>query len=321
MSEPTVNKVDGPRGVPTRAIHERQLDPNMIQLQRAAAASHHRGQRVEAARVAAALMLAVGGVIVTLTGHGRTAWAIAGFVWFLVSAIPLRQLAVSTARQGALLQEMFDTALFYLPWRSTVAGDPVTDPDVARLARMLKHGSAKDQRILSGWYDPTGGVHHPYDVFIAQEQNLAWDARLRCRYGYLVLASAILWTSIGVLAGITIPRTTMAETVLSFFVPSLAAYQLALEIWQGQQRVAAERERLATIVATELRNAHAGPISDAERQRLRAIARDVQDGILRTRLDVSRVPERFYKWHRNNDERDFADTAEGHRRRLAGSGR
>jgi predicted pore-forming effector associated with SMODS systems len=79
-------------------------------------------------------------VIVTLTGHGRTAWAIVGFLWFLVSAIPLRHLAVSTARQGALLQEMFDTTLFHLPWRSTVAGAPVPDPDVARLARTLKRG-------------------------------------------------------------------------------------------------------------------------------------------------------------------------------------
>lgn len=244
-------------------------------------------------------------------------WAIVGFLWFLISAIPLRHLAVSTTRQGALLQEMFDTALFHLPWRSTVAGDPVPDPDVARLARKLKRGSEKDQRIVGGWYDPTGDVHHPYDVLIAQEQNLAWDARLRRRYSYLVLALAVIWSAIGLLAGIAITQATVTDTLLSFFVPSLAAYQLALEIWYGQQRVAADRERLAAIVATELRNAHPGPIADTDRQRLRAVTRNVQDGILHTRLDVSRVPERFYRWYRSNDERDFADTAEGHRRQLA----
>jgi hypothetical protein len=47
-------------------------------------------------------------------------------------------------------------------------------------------------------------------------------------------------------------------------------------------------------------------------------ARDIQDGILRTRLDVSRVPEWLYRHYRSRDVVDFADTAEGHRRRLAG---
>jgi hypothetical protein len=36
-----------------------------------------------------------------------------------------------------------------------------------------------------------------------------------------------------------------------------------------------------------------------------------------TRLDPTRVPEWFYTRFRDGDERDFADTAEGHRVRLA----
>jgi hypothetical protein len=53
-----------------------------------------------------------------------------------------------------------------------------------------------------------------------------------------------------------------------------------------------------------------------ERVRLKETARDSQDGILRTRLDVSRVPEWLYRHYRSRDEHDFADTPEG-RRRLA----
>ncbi|MBV9163878.1 MAG: transposase [Pseudonocardiales bacterium] len=316
MSDPTVTNEPGPRGVPQRTIHERQLDEDMLRLQRAASASHQRGQLVEAVRVSAAVALAIAGVIVTLTGHGRPVLSIIGAFWFAVSAFLLKGVAGSTARQGALLQEMFDTALFHLPWRSTVAGDPVPDPDVYRLARKLRLGSAKEQRIVAGWYDPTGDVHHPYDVFIAQEQNLAWDARLRRRYSYLILASATAWSLIGLLAGMVIANATVTDTLLSFFVPSLAAYQIALEIWSGQQRVAAERERLAKTLTTELRNVRPGPIADVDWHRLREVARDVQDGILRTRLDPTRVPEWFYKRYRDNDERDFADTAEMRRRRL-----
>lgn len=309
--------LSAPRGVPATPIHERQLDSRMVRLQRAAAASHQRGQLVESTRAGAAVLLAAAGIVVTLTGHGRPAMSITGAAWFLVSAFLLKRAAGTTARQGALLQEMFDTALFYLPWRSAVAGNPVPEPDVHHLARKLRQGGAKDQRITAGWYDSTEGVHHPYDVLIAQEQNLGWDARLRRRYASLILAAVVIWSGLGLVAGIVIANATTVNTLLSFFVPSLAAYQVALEIWAGQQRIAAERQRLLSIVTAELRNAQPGPVSEPEWHRVREVARDIQDGILRTRLDAIRVPEWFYRHYRNRDELDFADTAEGHRGRLA----
>ncbi|MET7453588.1 S-4TM family putative pore-forming effector [Streptomyces sp. NPDC005574] len=308
---------DGVHGIPPRAIHERQLDDDMLLLQRAASASHRRGQLLEAVRVTAAVALAAAGVLITLIGHGRTVVSIVGFFWFLVSAFLLKGLAGNTARQGALLQEMFDVTLFHLPWRSTVAGDPVPEPDVRRLARKLPRGGAKDERITAGWYDPTNDVHYPYDVFIAQEQNLAWDARLRRRYSYLIATIAMLWTAVGLVAGLVVADATLGDTLLSFFVPSLAAYQIAYEIWSGQRKVAEERDLLTKVVNAELHNGHPGPVLDDEWHRLRNVARDVQDGVLRTRLDTTRVPEWFYKRFRNDDERDFGDTAEGHRVRLA----
>ncbi|RSN07374.1 transposase [Nonomuraea sp. WAC 01424] len=307
----------GVRGITPRAIHERQLDDAMLLLQRAAAASHQRGQLLEAVRVTAAVALAGAGVLVTLIGHGRAPVSIVGFFWFVVSAFLLKGIAGNTARQGALLQEMFDTALFHLPWRATTAGDPIPQPDVRRLARKLPRGGAKDKRITDGWYDPTNDVHHPYDVFIAQEQNLAWDARLRRRYSHLIATTTILWTTIGLVAGLAVADATLLDTLLSFFVPSLAAYQISYEIWSGQRKVADERDRLAKIVNTELHHGRPGPIPDDEWHRLRNVARDVQDGILRTRLDTTRVPEWFYKRFRDDDERDFGDTAEGHRVRLS----
>jgi hypothetical protein len=307
----------GVRGIPSRAIHERQLDDDMLLLQRAASASHQRGQFLEAVRVTAAVLLAAAGVLITLVGYGRTAVSIVGFFWFVVSAFLLKGLAGNTARQGALLQEMFDVALFHLPWRSTVAGDPIPEPDVRRLARKLPRGGAKDKRITDGWYDPTHEVHHPYDIFIAQEQNLAWDARLRRRYSHLLATLVMLWAAIGFVAGLVIADATLGDTLLSFFVPSLAAYQIAYEIWSGQRKVADERDRLTKVVNTELDNGHPGPVPDDEWHRLRNVARDVQDGVLRTRLDITRVPEWFYKRFRDDDERDFGDTAERHRVRLA----
>ncbi|MGW3663427.1 S-4TM family putative pore-forming effector [Streptomyces sp. NPDC005141] len=252
----------------------------------------------------------------TLIGHGRTTISIVGFLWFVISAFLLKGLAADTARQGALLQEMFDIALFHMPWRATVAGDPVPEPDVRRLARKLPRGGSMDKRITNGWYDPTHGVHHPCDVLIAQEQNLAWDARLRRRYSHLIAATGMVSATVGLVAGLVIADATLGDILLSFFVPSLAAYQITYEIWSGQRKVADERDRLTKVVDAELRHGCAGLVPDEEWHRLRNVARDVQDGVLRTRLDTTRVPEWFYKRFREDDERDFGDTAEGHRVRL-----
>lgn len=149
----------GVRGIPSRAIHERQLDDDMLLLQRAASASHQRGQFLEAVRVTAAVLLAAAGVLITLVGHGRTAVSIVGFFWFVVSAFLLKGLAGNTARQGALLQEMFDVALFHLPWRSTVAGDPIPEPDVRRLARKLPEVVRRTSASLTvGTTPPTRSI-------------------------------------------------------------------------------------------------------------------------------------------------------------------
>ena len=301
-----------------RSIDQRQLDEDMVRLQRAAAACHQRGQATEALRATAAILLATAGVAVTVAGAGQQAVAIAGFGWFLVSTFVLRRMANTIALRAALVQEMFDTSLFRLPWRSTVAGDPIPEAEVYRLSRKLPPGSTKDTRITDGWYDPTDGVHHPYDVLISQEQNLAWDSRLRRRYATALLAAAGAWSALGALAGILIPGATLTDILLSFYIPSLSAYQLTWEIWAGQQRVAAERDRLAQIVTSELRAAKPGPLEDGEYQRLHHVVRDVQDGILRTRMDPIRVPEWFYRHHRTDDERDFAETTADHRHRLAG---
>jgi hypothetical protein len=86
--------------------------------------------------------------------------------------------------------------------------------------------------------------------------------------------------------GIVSTDSTITQSLLSFFIPSLAAFQLAHEIWMGQRRVSTERERLARIISDELRAAQPGHVADAEWTRVRDVARDVQDGIFRTRLDV-----------------------------------
>jgi len=305
-----------PDGVPDEPIDLRQGRADMIELVRAASVVHRRGQWIEAIRNAGAVAMAMAGVIAAVAGAGRVTLGIVGAGWFLVSVLVLRGWAVKTAREGAVLQEMFDVALFYLPWRRTVSGDPIHEIDVLRLAKRMRAGSARDRRITDGWYDSTVGVHHPYDVLLSQLQNLQWDSRLRRAYSTIVAVLAVTWALIGALASV-IAETTVTTALVAFVVPSLAAFQLAYEIYTGQRRIAAERERLANDVADILRVAQPGVLRKGERRALREQARNIQDGIFRTRVDVTRVPHWFYQLRRPGDEEDFAQALERERQRLS----
>ena len=77
------------------------------------------------------------------------------------------------------------------------------------------------------------------------------------------------WSGLGLIAGLLIAGATIVSTVVSFFIPSLAIYQVAPEICLGQQRVSTERQRLNHLVTAELRAACPGAISNSEWRRLR----------------------------------------------------
>ncbi len=191
----------------------------------------------------------------------------------------------------------------------------MTPAQVRNFARKLKVGSVRDQRITAGWYDPTDGIHYPYDILCAQEQNLAWDARLRRRYALGVLIVAAAWTATGVAIALVDDQTR--ETILTFFVPSLSAYAFAADIVAGQRRVADARERWARIVGRHLDDASPSPPSATLRNRLLRAAREIQDGIYSSRNDVNRVPEWVYRVFRTGDQADFAAVTEARRARLA----
>lgn len=75
---------------PARPIHERQLDEDLVTLQRAAAASHRCDQIMETVHNTTAPTFAAAGFVTTTTGYGSTALTIGGVVWFAVSFFLMR---------------------------------------------------------------------------------------------------------------------------------------------------------------------------------------------------------------------------------------
>jgi hypothetical protein len=101
----------------------------------------------------------------------------------------------------------------------------VRHPAEVRAGALLDHGA--HQCLADA--EPAG----PTTSSSPRNRTSPWDARL-CRYSHLVAAAAFLWTAIGLIAGLAVANATLLDTLLSFFVPSLAAYQIAYEIWSSQ---------------------------------------------------------------------------------------
>jgi hypothetical protein len=155
-------------------------------------------------------------------------------------------------------------------------------------------------------------------VFICQEQNLGWDARLRRRWARLLLGAVIAWTLLGVLVGY-LADLTVAETVARWYLPAAAALLLGIDSYRTQRDIAAERERIIPLIQTEIDRAQPPPLRAGEQQRLCKTAREIQDVILATRKQAVRVPEWFYARFRQADEQDFQTNANQLRSRLTKS--
>lgn len=317
MTSPYLVNLTQPAGIPPVPLHVRQLATDEVSLQRAAAVVHRRTQWLATAQEVGAVVFAIMGMISASTGRWQGPVTLSGFAWFLVSAFLLAHLAQSSTEEAATIQEVFDCRLFALPWNETLGSSQAVTPDRMRqLAGLLKPSLGAEQRIQAGWYDNTDGVHYPLDVFISQEQNLNWDVRLRRRFRRFLVLTALCWVALGVLVAV-LADAKVAQTLTVAFVPAAAAFDLGRERWRVQQQVMAERSRLVHLATDVLVRAQCGAIERAEVTRLVTLARQVQDGIFRTRSQFGRVPGPVYALFKDRDEAQLQDLAEEHRARLA----
>ncbi|MYS23346.1 hypothetical protein GTW78_25105 [Streptomyces sp. SID4948] len=103
-------------------IVQRQNDPEMLQLLRAAAASHARAQRFASGHVAVSAALAAGAVAGVFVPSVQTPLTLLGLLWAVVYAVGASAWTRTEFRRAALFQETFDTGLFGLPWNHVLAG-------------------------------------------------------------------------------------------------------------------------------------------------------------------------------------------------------
>jgi SMODS-associating 4TM effector domain len=289
----------------------------MLDLLRAASASHVRGQRLEAVRVFVSLVLAVAGLLAAFNDAAAVPVSVAGAIWAIAYVTGFNPWAKNEARRGATVQEMLDVDLFDLNWNHTAAGQRLPPHEISQLVHKFTPGRGRVDR-LRDWYVDTEGGPQPYDVLICQQQNLGWDARLRRRWARVLLGAVITWTLLGLLIGY-LAELTVAQTVTRWYLPAAAALLLGLDGYRTQRDLAAERERIIPLVQAEIDTAQLPPLPPAEQQRLGKTMREVQDVILATRKQTVRVPQWFYARFRDADEQDFQTNAKHLRNKLTKS--
>lgn len=291
------------RGDLVASIQSRQVKPEAIMVQQAAAVLHRRAQTIEATRTLIAVALAALGLVGTTVHAVDSTAAILGFVWTPILAGFATPLLRRQLRKAVELQEIFDTQVFGLSWNKGLAGDRASNAEINRLGLKLKPNSKRMRNILEGWYDDTAGIPYPLDVLACQEQNLGWDLRLRSRYRNLIKLALIVWFFLGLILGLA-QHASLDQILLGWYAPSLPAFTVGVEIFTNQDELISEKRRILALIPKVVAGVRPGADIATQAQLLQS-ARNLQDGIFGSRVITPRVPNLVYRLFRNHDEGYF----------------
>ncbi|WP_033286345.1 S-4TM family putative pore-forming effector [Streptomyces sp. NRRL F-525] len=259
---------------------------------RAMEVSHLRAQRLANARMGVSVLLAATGLVTVFLPDLTAPVTVLGGVWAVAHSVGLTSWESSESRRAALLQESFDVRLFQLEWNGPMAGSPPSPQLISSLSRRF----AGDEAELRDYYE-IPELPHPYAVLACQQQNLGWGARVRRRYARTVLTSLLIWLGLGLVIGLS-ARMSVLDLLLLWYVPSLGAVLMGVEVCRTQWRVITDRERVMELL--EARVAAGGDTAA-----LLVFARQIQDVIFQSRQRHTRVPGWFFRRFKSADRADF----------------
>ncbi|WP_217552638.1 S-4TM family putative pore-forming effector [Streptomyces sp. GbtcB6] len=269
---------------------------------RAVSVVHSRVKRLVTLRLSISLIISVAGVAVPFFHVSALPITIAGALWALTYAGLVQRHVDKKLHTAAVLQEMFYVQLFQIPWNSAVAGAPVRAEDVRQLSRKYKG----TEHALRDWYEMPN-LPHPFNILVKERQNLAWGLRIRRRYANTVAVSVGAWALLGMTLG-TIQQISLTELVLRWFVPSLGILMLGFETCREQFAIAAERDRLCSLVYDSCAAAVRDPSNPDLADQLTILARQIEDALFLTRRRAPRVPARFFAHYYSVDRDDFEES-------------
>ena len=280
---------------------------------RAVSVVHSQVKRLATLRLSISLLISIAGIAAPFVRISALPITVAGALWALTYAGLIQRYVDKKLHTAAVLQEMFYVQLFKIPWNSATAGDFLRVEDVRQLSRRYRG----TQQALRDWYEMPN-LPHPFNILVKERQNLAWGLRIRRRYANTVAFSVGAWALLGITLG-AVQQMSLTELVLRWFVPSLGILMLGFETCREQFGIAAERDRLCSLVHESCAAAVRDPSNPNLVDQLMILARQVEDSLFLTRRRAPRVPARFFARYYSVDRDDFEESVRQFKKMLESS--
>jgi hypothetical protein len=277
------------------SIFERQNDPEVLGLARAFRRRYAVARRWRLLRVGVGLLIGTVGVLLALLEPSTEEYVSAiAAAWLVFGRTVLDGYEERQRRRGALVQELFDTRVFDLPWNPSAVGSQPAPEDVRNWARR------QGDEGLHDWYADTHPAQHPVDVLLCQRAIITWARQDHATYAHLLRWAAgvafVATVVIGLVLGLS-----LGEYLLRLGVPVLPACLDVLDIAKANAQVASTKKRLerrADVLLERARTSETPPKI--------AECRELQDGIYATRL-LPGVPSWIYSVTRESRQQNMEE--------------
>ncbi len=274
-----------------------QNKPERLELLRAQRRFYSRAKNYQNFVAITALMLPVLGLL-----FGAEFPAIRSYLGFASIALLLLDVAVlspkqrASCKEGAKVQEQFDTEVLKLDWNKLVAGSRV-DPEELR-AIAPGQMSDKEKKGLEAWYE--GAVNRlplPLGRLLCQRTNVAYDLRVRRKYSAALFCIAgvlgVALFAVGLYQGLKLD-----ELIISVGLPVLPLVSFVLREYRKQEDTI---ESLTTLKG-EIEKVWDKALAGASAEDLTLSSRALQDAIYRHRASNPLVFDWLYNRLRKKTE-------------------
>ena len=218
-------------------------------------------------------------VIAAVYSQTQAYAALYGIAVALSDLVILRPLQKSVQEKAAKIQELFDAKVLQIRWNDLKTGTiPAAEEIFAASSRYLKKNI--NYSPLKNWYPPSAGKPPIYlGRLICQRANCWWDAKLRKKYAFLLVALTLILTVLVFLIGL-IGGMTLEKFVLVIATPLLPIYVFSIKEIQDQMESANSIDQIRAVCEdtwVKILN------KEIYEKKVETISRDLQDEIFERR--------------------------------------
>tara|TARA_B100000745_G_scaffold52942_1_gene31476 strand:+ start:6744 stop:7619 length:876 start_codon:yes stop_codon:yes gene_type:complete len=216
--------------------------------------------------------------------------AIAAIFYTMIDIFLLRNIENTYRRDGAKIQELFDTGLFGLEWNHLVAGSVPENEKVCLYNQQYRQKN--DIENLFNWYPgDVAELSLEQAALVCQRTNIWWDVTLRQKMFWLITFGLL-----GLTFMLFIFFHGSSHLLLTVIVTLLPLYEVLCDYARSQYLSISKIKELQSKIEERIERVTGGESV------LQSQLRTIQDEIFRHRESCLFVPDWFYFFFRGKQE-------------------